>query len=114
MLSLIVEKAVELAQADRAAIFQMRDDGQLQLMATHGGQGDGVREFIIQTVRDSRPLAVMNAYQDARFPEMASVAAREGFHSLFCMPCAPASAPLAGSVSTSASRTSSTTSRCAC
>jgi two-component sensor histidine kinase/putative methionine-R-sulfoxide reductase with GAF domain len=86
VLSLIVEKAVELAQADRAAIFQMRDDGQLQLMATHGGQGDGVREFIIQTVRDSRPLAVMNAYQDARFPEMASVAAREGFHSLFCMP----------------------------
>lgn len=86
VLSLIVEKAVELAQADRAAIFQMNDDGQLQLVASHGGEGDGVRDFIIQTVRDSRPLAVMNAYQDARFPELAAVAAREGFHSLFCMP----------------------------
>jgi two-component sensor histidine kinase/putative methionine-R-sulfoxide reductase with GAF domain len=86
VLSLIVAKAVELAQADRAAIFQMGDDGQLALMASHGGEGDGVRGFIIQTVRDSRPLAVMNAYQDARFPELAAVAEREGFHSLFCMP----------------------------
>ncbi|NCC33759.1 MAG: GAF domain-containing protein [Chloroflexia bacterium] len=86
VLSLITEKAVELAQADRASIFQMGDDGHLQLMATYGGEGDGVRDFIIQTVRDSRPLAVMNAYQDARFPELAAVARREQFHSLFCMP----------------------------
>jgi two-component sensor histidine kinase/putative methionine-R-sulfoxide reductase with GAF domain len=86
VLALIVEKAVELAQADRAAIFQMDAEGHLQLVASHGGDGDGVRDFIIQTVRDSRPLAVMNAYQDARFPELAHVAQREGFHSLFCMP----------------------------
>ncbi len=86
VLSLIVEKAVELAQADRATIFQLREDGQLDLVASHGGEGGGVRDFIIQTVRDSRPLAVMNAYQDARFPELAEVAQREGFHSLFCMP----------------------------
>ena len=86
VLSLIAEKAVELAQADRAAIFQMGDDGHLILVASHGGEGDGVRDFIIQTVRDSRPLAVMNAYQDARFPELAEVASREHFHSLFCMP----------------------------
>ena len=86
VLSLIAEKAVELAQADRAAIFQMADDGHLILVASHGGEGDGVRDFIIQTVRDSRPLAVMNAYQDARFPELAEVASREHFHSLFCMP----------------------------
>lgn len=86
VLTLIAEKAVELAQADRAAIFQMAEDGHLQLVASHGGEGDGVRDFIIQTVRDSRPLAVMNAYQDARFPAMAGVATREEFHSLFCMP----------------------------
>nr|WP_083778633.1 GAF domain-containing protein [Oscillochloris trichoides] len=85
VLNLISEKAVELAQADRAAIFQM-DDGKLQLVSSHGGAGDGVRDFIIQTVRDSRPMAVMNAYQDARFPELAQVAVRENFHSLFCMP----------------------------
>ncbi len=86
VLALIVEKAVELAQADRATIFQMDAEGHLLLVASHGGDGDGVREFIIQTVRDSRPLAVMNAYQDARFPDLAAVAQREGFHSLFCMP----------------------------
>jgi two-component sensor histidine kinase len=86
VLSLIAEKAVELAQADRATIFQMGEEGQLLLVASHGGEGDGVRDFIIQTVRDSRPLAVMNAYQDARFPELAEVAEREEFHSLFCMP----------------------------
>ena len=86
VLNLITEKAVELAQADRAAIFQMSEDGVLHLVASHGGEGDGVRTYIIQTVRDSRPLAVMNAYQDARFPDLAQVAARENFHSLFCMP----------------------------
>jgi GAF domain-containing protein len=86
VLNLITQKAVELAQADRAAIFQMGDDGTLQLVASHGGEGDGVRNYIIQTVRDSRPLAVMNAFQDARFPSMAEVAEHESFHSLFCMP----------------------------
>ncbi|NNJ08902.1 GAF domain-containing protein [Chloroflexales bacterium ZM16-3] len=86
VLNLITEKAVDLAHADRAAIFQIGEDGHLQLVASHGGEGDGVRDFIIQTVRDSRPLAVMNAYQDARFPDLAQVATRENFHSLFCMP----------------------------
>jgi two-component sensor histidine kinase len=86
VLNLISEKAVELAQADRAAIFQMDEFGTLQLVASHGGTGDGVRDFIIQTVRDSRPLAVMNAFQDARFPALAQVAQEEHFHSLFCMP----------------------------
>ena len=86
VLSLIAQKAVELAQADRADIFQMHDDGSLQLVASYGGVGDGVRDFIAQTVRESRPLAVMNAFQDARFPELAEVAEQEKFHSLFCMP----------------------------
>src|SRR6266508_622422 len=30
--------------------------------------------------------AVLNAYSDSRFPDLAQVAASEGFHSLFCMP----------------------------
>jgi two-component system, sensor histidine kinase PdtaS len=86
VLTLITEKAVELAHADRSAIFQMADDGRLHLVASYGGDGDGVRDFIMQTVRDSRPLAVMNAFQDARFPGLPAVAERENFHSLFCMP----------------------------
>lgn len=87
VLNLITEKAVELAQADRADIFQIGEDGSPQLVASYGGNGgDGVRDFITQTVRDSKPLAVVNPYQDSRFPDLAQVAAREGFHSLFCMP----------------------------
>ncbi len=86
VLNLITEKAVELAQADRADIFQIGDDGKPQLVASHGGSGDGVRDFIAQTVRDGKPLAVVNPYQDSRFPELAQIAARENFHSLFCMP----------------------------
>jgi two-component system, sensor histidine kinase PdtaS len=37
-------------------------------------------------VREGRPLHVLTAYSDSRFPELAHVAAQEGFHSLFCMP----------------------------
>lgn len=86
VLNLIAEKAVELAHADRADIFHIGEDGALQLVASYGGGGDGVRSLIAQTVRESRPLAVMNAYQDSRFPELAQIASHEGFHSLFCMP----------------------------
>jgi two-component sensor histidine kinase len=45
-----------------------------------------VPAFIAQAVLQGRPLAVHNAYNDARFPDLAQVAAREGFFSLFCMP----------------------------
>lgn len=87
VLKLIVAKAVELAHVDRADIFRCGDDGRLELAASHGGsQRDGVLHFIAQTVREGRPLAVLNAYTDSRFPNLAQVAAQEGFHSLFCMP----------------------------
>ncbi len=87
VLKLIVAKAVELAHVDRADIFRYNEDGVLELAATHGGtRRDGVLHFIAQAVRDGRPLAVLNAYSDSRFPELAQVAAQEGFHSLFCMP----------------------------
>jgi two-component system, sensor histidine kinase PdtaS len=86
VLNLITAKAVELAQADRADIFQIGEDGEPHLVASHNGTGDGVRHFIMQTLRESRPLAVMNAYHDSRFPELAAIAETEQFHSLFCMP----------------------------
>jgi GAF domain-containing protein len=87
VLKLIVAKAVELAHVDRADIFRCGEDDRLELAASHGGsQRDGVLNFIAQAVREGRPLAVLNAYSDSRFPELAQVAAAEGFHSLFCMP----------------------------
>ncbi|MBC8075646.1 MAG: GAF domain-containing protein [Chloroflexales bacterium] len=86
VLNLIVEKAVELAHADRADIFQVHDDGELHLSASHGGGTDAVRHFIAEAVREGKPLAVLNPYQDSRFPDLARIAAAEGFHSLYCMP----------------------------
>jgi GAF domain-containing protein len=87
VLKLIVSRAVELAHADRADIFRCDEDQRLELAATHGGSHQGpVPEFIAQAVREARPLAVLNAFNDSRFPELASVAAEEGFYSLFCMP----------------------------
>jgi GAF domain-containing protein len=87
VLKLIVSKSVELAHADRADIFRCDEDGRLGMAATHGGSHHGpVPEFIAQAVREARPLAVLNAFSDSRFPELARVAAQEGFYSLFCMP----------------------------
>lgn len=87
VLKLIVAKAVDLARVDRADIFRWSDDDRLELAATQGGSpGNTVLDFIAQAVREGRPLAVLNAYSDSRFPDLAQVAASEGFHSLFCMP----------------------------
>ncbi|MFN8569271.1 MAG: GAF domain-containing protein [Kouleothrix sp.] len=87
VLKLIVAKAVELARVDRADIFRCVEDDRLELAATQGGgHGHTVLDFIAQAVREGRPLAVLNAYSDSRFPDLAQVAASEGFHSLFCMP----------------------------
>lgn len=87
VLKLIAEKAVELAHVDRADIFRHDEDGRLELAATHGGSHrDGVLDFVAQWVREGRPLAVQNAYNDSRFPDLAHVAAQEDFYSLFCMP----------------------------
>lgn len=87
VLKLIVAKAVELARVDRADIFRCGEEDRLELAATQGGSpGNTVLNFIVQAVREGRPLAVLNAYNDSRFPDLALVAASEGFHSLFCMP----------------------------
>jgi len=87
VLKLIVAKAVELSRAERADIFRVGNDGRLELAATYGGTPRGeIPAFIVQAVREARPLAVHNAFNDSRFPELAEVAARENFYSLFCMP----------------------------
>ncbi len=87
VLKLIVAKAVELSRAERADIFRVGNDGRLELAATYGGTPRGeIPGFIEQAVREARPLAVHNAFNDSRFPELAEVAARENFYSLFCMP----------------------------
>ncbi|NJO07077.1 MAG: GAF domain-containing protein, partial [Chloroflexaceae bacterium] len=86
-LNLIAEKAVELSRADRADIFQLDERRSLKLAASYGGNGRNViHRYISQTVSEGKPLAVLNAYQDSRFPELARIAAEEGFHSLFCIP----------------------------
>lgn len=87
VLRLIAAKAVELAHVDRADIFRCGENDELEVAATHGGnRRNGVMPFIAHAVREGRPLAVLNAYSDSRFPELAHVAAEEGFYSLFCMP----------------------------
>jgi GAF domain-containing protein len=87
VLKLIVLKAVDLAHVDRADIFSCEEDDTLRLAATYGGaHRGGVLDFIAQAVREGRPLHVFDAYSDMRFPELAQVAAQEGFQSLFCLP----------------------------
>lgn len=87
VLKLIVAKAVELAHVDRADILRFDEDNRLKLAASHGsGNQNQVMDFIASAVGEGRPLAVLNAYSDSRFPDLAQVAANEHFYSLFCMP----------------------------
>jgi GAF domain-containing protein len=87
VLKLIVAKAVELAHVDRADILRYDEEGLLQLAVTQGGHySQPMMEFIAGAVRNGRPLAVLNAYNDTRFTHLAQLAAAEGFTSLFCMP----------------------------
>jgi len=88
VLNLIVEQAVMLSKVDRADIFQCDEAGaQVTLVASHGGHWDErLRRVIIRAVSDGHPVAVVSAYDDERFPELAGVAFSEGYHSLFCIP----------------------------
>lgn len=88
LLQLIADKAVELSHVSRADIFRLEADGTLLLAATHGAPvpAAAVPESIQAAVRDARPLAVLNAYKDSRFPELAATAAHDGFYSLYCTP----------------------------
>ena len=88
LLQLIADKAVELSQATRADIFRIDANDTLVLAATHGAPRNPspIPKCITAAVHDGRPLAVLNAFTDTRFPDLAETAARDGFFSLYCTP----------------------------
>jgi two-component sensor histidine kinase/putative methionine-R-sulfoxide reductase with GAF domain len=88
VLQIIAEQAVVLSHVDRADIFRSEDaGGEVMLLASHGGQWDErLRRVILRAIADGHPVAVVSAYDDQRFPELAAVAYNEGYHSLFCIP----------------------------
>ncbi|GIV96778.1 MAG: hypothetical protein KatS3mg057_1435 [Herpetosiphonaceae bacterium] len=87
LLWMIAEQAVLLGRADRADIFQQVEGGAPRLVASWGpGSSSGIERFIEKVLRERRPIAVLNTYVDERFPELAELAYREGFHSIFCIP----------------------------
>jgi two-component system, sensor histidine kinase PdtaS len=87
VLKMIIEKAVELAHADRADILRFSENGVPLLAASYGAEQDrNIPAFLSQAVVAGRPLAVLNALNDARFPELALLAEDEGFVSLFFLP----------------------------
>ena len=88
LLQLIADKAVELSQASRADIFRIDSNDTLVLAATHGAplNPSPIPKCINAAVHDGRPLAVLNAFTDTRFPDLADTAARDGFFSLYCTP----------------------------
>ena len=88
VLQLIAEQAVTLSHVDRADIFRSDERGEhITLLASYGGRWDErLRRVIIKAISDEHPVAVVNAYDDSRFPELAAVAYTEGYHSLFCVP----------------------------
>lgn len=94
VLNLIAEKAVELAKADRADIFQFGEQGEPLLVASYGWpprddaseKDDALHQFIGQLVKGNRAIAILDAHQDMRFPELSRLATQGQFHSLLCMP----------------------------
>ena len=88
VLHIIAEQAVLLSHVDRADIFQCDETfEQIRLLASHGGQWDErLRRVIERAISEGHPVAVVSAYNDQRFPELAAVAYDEGYHSLFCIP----------------------------
>lgn len=87
VLRLIVVKAIEVANVDRADMLRYHEDGSLYVAASYGGKPlDEVPDVLAQAINQGRSLAVLDAYHDARFPEFAEIAARYRFSSFFCMP----------------------------
>ncbi|WP_026370420.1 GAF domain-containing protein [Kallotenue papyrolyticum] len=88
VLGLIAEQAVVLSSSDRADIFEYNEDtSAIELIASWGGRWDErLRRMILRSIADGHPIAVVSAYDDMRFPELAAFAYGEGFHSLFCLP----------------------------
>ena len=88
VLNLIAEQAVVLSSSDRADIFQCEDDcTDIKLVASWGGTWDErLRRIIMRTITEGHPVAIVSAFDDMRFPELAALAYNDGFHSLFCLP----------------------------
>lgn len=88
VLNMIAEQAVNLSSSDRADIFEYSDaDQQIELVASWGGAWDErLRRVILRTIAEGHPIAIVNAYDDLRFPELAAFAYNDAFHSLFCLP----------------------------
>lgn len=88
VLQIIAEQAVSLSHVNRADIFQSDESGeQITLLASHGGRWDErLRRVIMRAISDGHPVAITNAYDDQRFPELAALAHSQGYHSLFCIP----------------------------
>ncbi|HEY0737889.1 MAG TPA: GAF domain-containing protein [Herpetosiphonaceae bacterium] len=88
VLNLIVEQAVVLSSSDRADIFQCDDETRdVELIASWGGKWDErLRRVILRSITEAHPVAIVNAYDDTRFPELAALAYSEGYHSLFSLP----------------------------
>jgi GAF domain-containing protein len=88
VLSTIAEQAVQLSSSNRADIFECDEDGkECHLIASWGGHWDErLRRVIMRTITEGHPVAVVSAYDDVRFPELAGLAQKEGYHSLFCLP----------------------------
>ncbi|MFN5058906.1 MAG: sensor histidine kinase [Chloroflexota bacterium] len=88
LLQLIAAKAVELSQVDRADILRLDAKGVLQLAANYGAPAHPapIPTCIGDAVRNGYPLAVLNAFNDSRFPELATTAAHDGFYSLYSIP----------------------------
>ncbi len=88
VLNLIVEQAVVLSSSDRADIFQCDEEGRtVELIASWGGRWDErLRRVILRSITEAHPVAIVNTYDDTRFPELAAMAYSEGYHSLFCLP----------------------------
>jgi two-component sensor histidine kinase/putative methionine-R-sulfoxide reductase with GAF domain len=88
LLQLIASKAMELNQVSRVDIFRITGHGTLALAATHGAPSHPapVPQCIATAVRAGRPLAILNAFNDSRFPDLAAAAAQDGYYSLYCTP----------------------------
>jgi GAF domain-containing protein len=88
VLTMIAEQAVVLSSSDRADIFQSDEEcTDVELVASWGGRWDErLRRMILRTMAEGHPVAIVNAYDDLRFPELAALAYSEGYHSLFCLP----------------------------
>ena len=88
VLNLIVEQAVVLSSSDRADIFQCDEECRdVELVASWGGKWDErLRRVILRSITEAHPVAIVNAYDDTRFPELAALAYNEGYHSLFSLP----------------------------